>query len=236
MANVTDEYRVRAVNTSRETENKVHDDAVAVRYGFRGGLVAGVNVYGYMVVPVLARLGPALLEDGRITAKFLQPFYEGETVVVRVRPEGEHLAVTAEDESGAVRASGTAAMGAPQSGDLPPEAPLSTDRPEASAQVIYAGRVLGTYAAAVDEPTQEALLGLANSIVVANYRISPWIHTSSEVACYGRAQPGETLSVRGVIRDCYERKGHEFMVLDVAVLGRSLIQRITHTAIWKLRE
>ena len=63
MAKVTDEYRVQAVNTSRDTQNKVHDDTVAARYGFRGGLVAGVNVYGYMAVPVLARLGRAWLES-----------------------------------------------------------------------------------------------------------------------------------------------------------------------------
>lgn len=235
MAQATDEYRVQAVNTSRETENKVHDDAVAVRYGFRGGLVAGVNVYGYMAVPLLARLGQAWLENGRMAVKFIQPFYEGETVVVRVQPDGEQLALTAEDEAGAVRASGTAALGAPPRGDLPPAAPLPQDRPEASAQTIYAGRVMGTLAAAPAEMSPEALLGLANSIVVSNYRISPWIHTASEVFCYRAAQPGEALSVRGMIRDCYERKGHQFMVLDVAVLGGDLIQRITHTAIWKLR-
>jgi len=55
------------------------------------------------------------------------------------------------------------------------------------------------------------------------------------VFCYRAAKPGETLSVRGMIRDCYERKGHQFMVLDVVVLGGDLVQRITHTAIWKLR-
>jgi hypothetical protein len=228
------EYRVRAVNTSRDTENKVHDDAAAARYGFRGGLVAGVNVYGYMVVPALQRLGPAWWEQGRMAVRFHQPFYDGETVVVRARDEGEGLAITAADESGAVRASGTAALGRPPSGDLPPEAPLPEDRPEASHQTIYAGRVLGSVAATLPDPTPEALLGLANTIIVSNYRISPWIHTASEVACYQK--PDGPLTVRGIIRECYERKGHQFMVVDVAILGGPLIQRMTHTAIWRLRE
>ena len=240
MAKVPDEYRVQAVNTARETENKVHDDAIAARYGFHGGLVPGTNVYGYMAVPVLERLGRAWLESGRMAVKLLQPFYEGETVVVRVKPDGENvgeqLAITAEDESGAIRASGAAGLGAPPPGDLPPEALLPPNRPEASAQVIYSGRVLGTHAAVLEEPTPESLLSLANSLIVSNYRISPWIHTASEVAFYGTAQPREPLSVRGIIRDCYQRKGHEFMVVDVVILGRSLIQRIRHTAIWKLRE
>ena len=37
-------YRVSAYNTSKQSENKIHDDAVARRYGFSGGLVPGVEV------------------------------------------------------------------------------------------------------------------------------------------------------------------------------------------------
>ena len=37
-------YRVTAYNTSKQSENKIHDDAVARRFGFSGGLVPGVDV------------------------------------------------------------------------------------------------------------------------------------------------------------------------------------------------
>jgi len=37
-------YRVKARNTSTSSENKIHDDAVARAYGFRGGLVPGVTL------------------------------------------------------------------------------------------------------------------------------------------------------------------------------------------------
>jgi hypothetical protein len=47
-------YRVEAFNASKEAENKIHDDTVARRFGFRGGLVPGVDVYAYMThLPVL---------------------------------------------------------------------------------------------------------------------------------------------------------------------------------------
>src|SRR5258708_29916284 len=36
-------YRVSAYNTSKHSENKMHDDTVAKRYGFSGGV--GVRVY-----------------------------------------------------------------------------------------------------------------------------------------------------------------------------------------------
>jgi hypothetical protein len=57
------------------------------------------------------------------------------------------------------------------------------------------------------------------------------------VSCRGIASPGDTASVRGMIRECYERKGHQFLVLDLDVSsdGR-LVAGIRHTAIWKLRE
>ena len=46
-------YRVRAFNTAVASENKIHDDTVARRYGFSGGLVPGVEVYAYMTHPCL---------------------------------------------------------------------------------------------------------------------------------------------------------------------------------------
>ena len=42
-------YRVTAYNTSKQSENKIHDDTVARRFGFSGGLVPGVDVMAYMI-------------------------------------------------------------------------------------------------------------------------------------------------------------------------------------------
>ena len=42
-------YRVQAYNTARQSENKMHDDTVAKRFGFSGGLVPGVDVMAYMM-------------------------------------------------------------------------------------------------------------------------------------------------------------------------------------------
>src|SRR5882757_6395109 len=42
-------YRVSAYNTAKQSENKMHDDTVAKRFGFSGGLVPGVDVMAYMM-------------------------------------------------------------------------------------------------------------------------------------------------------------------------------------------
>jgi hypothetical protein len=41
-------YEVRAFNTAVASDNKIHDDAVRQQFGFRGGLVPGVEVYAYL--------------------------------------------------------------------------------------------------------------------------------------------------------------------------------------------
>src|SRR5260370_9905502 len=73
-------FRVAAHNTAPDSENKIHDDRVAQAYGFRGGLVPGVTVYGYMIPPVLERLGRAWLGHGGVRLRLLAPCCEGENV------------------------------------------------------------------------------------------------------------------------------------------------------------
>ncbi len=75
-------YRVSAYNTSKQSENKIHDDAVARRYGFSGGLVPGVDVMAYMIHLPVAKWGRAFLERGFIEARFVKPVYDGETAEV----------------------------------------------------------------------------------------------------------------------------------------------------------
>ena len=55
-----DPYRIVVFNTAHDSENKIHDDATARRFGFGGGLVPGVDVYGYMTHRPVMQLGPRL--------------------------------------------------------------------------------------------------------------------------------------------------------------------------------
>src|SRR3954451_13770680 len=71
-------YRVSAYNTAKQSENKMHDDTVAKRYGFSGGLVPGVDVMAYMMHLPVAKWGRDFLERGLIEARFVRPVYDGE--------------------------------------------------------------------------------------------------------------------------------------------------------------
>src|SRR5215510_9145657 len=75
-------WRLQAYNTAKQSENKMHDDTVAKRFGFSGGLVPGVDVMAYMMHMPVLRWGRAFLEHGLIDARFIKPVYDGEVTDV----------------------------------------------------------------------------------------------------------------------------------------------------------
>lgn len=232
-------WRVRAHNTAADSENKIHDDRVAAAIGFRGGLVPGVTVYGYMIPAVVDDRGPEWLEHGAIAVRFVAPFYEGDTVVSRCH-KGE---ARAEREDGAVCASGRVTLAAgeeafPRYADHP--LPPHEARPIASPATIVAGSPLGTSLEVMDagDPiaVPERLLRMANEILVRNFRLNPWIHAGSEVRHYNLARSGETITVRGSIEECFERKGRHFAVAALSMSGSKErpVATVRHTFIFGL--
>jgi hypothetical protein len=103
-------YTVLAHNTSADSENKIHDDAVAAEYGFKGGLVPGVAVYAYMTVPAIERWGIEWLERGSMSVRFQRPFYEGDRVTIRPSFGSDSMTLTAERDDGVVAATANAAL------------------------------------------------------------------------------------------------------------------------------
>jgi acyl dehydratase len=264
-------YQVRARNTATESENKIHDDHTAARYGFRGGLVPGVVVYGYMTAPLVERFSLGWLERGSIQIRFHQPFYDGEQVTVRAEVEADSdtikVALRAERETGMVAATAMATvedqsawLGEPRIEDYP-EAPLPPNdaRPAPSAELFTPGLILGavvekldlsdrTLLDALDEklplyfgsqavahPT--LLLSMANQSLVKNFKLGPWIHAASDIINWSVARGGERVSARSRVRECFERKGHQFVVIDCLVVANDerVIQQVRHTAIYRPR-
>jgi acyl dehydratase len=232
-------FRVRAVNTSADSENKIHDDRVATEYGFRGGLVPGVAVYGYMIPAVLDKLGSDWLAHGAMSVRFVAPCYEGETVLASC----DGSLVTATAEAGSAYASGTVTL--VHAGSNPPAAyswhrlPLAEARPVASSESMRAGTPLGSIRETVDVPDQagipERLLRMANEILVRNFIMSPWIHAGSEVRHYSLVEIGRGITVTGAILECFERKGRRFAVAGMTMCAEErLVASVRHTFIYAL--
>ena len=246
-------YLVEAYNTATESTNKIHDDDVARTYGFRGGLVPGVDVYAYLTHVPAERWGLAWLGHGSITARFAKPVYDGQVVTVSSTEAGEHLDLHVVDPGGVVCATAQASrrpldVGRPS----PAAAPLPAERPPASSDSLRPGTVLGSVSDVFDAAVATSyladvresltlyaavahpgwLLRFANAVLTRNVVLGPWIHVSSDVSLLGVVQDGERVTARAVVVDEFERKGHRFVTLDVALDSDDRpVQRITHTAI-----
>ena len=255
-------YRVSAYNTAHDSENKIHDDAVARRFGFGGGLVPGVDVYGYMTHLPVMRWGRAWLERGTAECRFLKPVYDGDIATVTASEVDGALDITVESR-GEVCAAGRAGLS--EVSDLPrladfAEVPQRAARPPADEASLAAETWLGLepypvtaemaarYLADSHESApiyaEEALvhprdiLRACNFVLSRNVVFGPWIHTGSRVQHLGAVAVGSTLSVRARITRNYEHKGHHFVEIDALVVAGETapVARIAHTAIYRLRQ
>jgi acyl dehydratase len=256
-------YRVRARNPDTPTENRIHADDVAQRYGFQGGLVPGVTVYGYACHALVQALGPAWVEHGTAHMRFVAPCYDGDELAVNVHPApsapfevdvrvGERTCVVG---SAALADSRSGALDVPEIPAAAPPAPA--DRPALDAGFFVTGRVLGSVPLATDQASADAyltgisepssayavdgvvhpgqLLGGANRVLTANVVLPAWLHVESEVRHLRAVAVGEPVQIRARIADVFERKGHDFVRLDVSwVAGSEPVAVARHTAIWRL--
>ena len=248
-----------AFNTATSSTNKIHDDDVARRFGFRGGLVPGVDVYAYLTHPPAEAWGLDWLSRGTMRARFTSPVYDGERIDVVPTGDGG-LEIRGPD--GDARATGAAA--------LPPDPPAAldvgewplveqrADPPPAAPEVLVPGTALGldahrfhagkareylddvretldVYAAAgVAHPGW--LLRDANYVLSSNVRLGPWIHVESVVQHHGLVHDGDVVSARAVVTKEWEQKGHRFVTLDVLHLADERpVARTVHTAIYRPR-
>ncbi len=265
------DYRVKARNTSSNSENKIHDDETARRYGFRGALVPGVTVYAYLTEPLVAAFGQAWLERGTASVRFGKPVLDGEElhaacVVTGRDAKGAVATVTgataAEPEAATLTATLPAGAPTPVNLAMYRPAPLPEPRPEVTREHLLALDTLGTPVNRYDEATAAEwlervsdplplyrgrdgwvhpafFLDQANRALRQNVRLGPWIHVGSVIRHLGGARVGDTLATRGRVRSVFEKKGREFVELDLVIVAGTgerprPIAHILHTAIYRL--
>ncbi|MBI3992062.1 MAG: hypothetical protein HY342_02220 [Candidatus Lambdaproteobacteria bacterium] len=79
-------HRVLARNYISDSENKIHSNDVAQRYGFSGALIGGVYVYGYMVHALVERYGEEWLAHAVTEVTFFKPAYDGDRLSIEAAP------------------------------------------------------------------------------------------------------------------------------------------------------
>jgi hypothetical protein len=262
MTSTMQTYRVSAYNTAKQSENKMHDDTVARRFGFSGGLVPGVDVMAYMMHLPVARWGRAFLERGLMEARFVEPVYDGEDVDLTARESDGVLELEVESR-GEICATGSASLPA-----APPVLSLAdykevaavTERKPASASSFELDKWLGTtprawageaakdYLADIRETDPIYLregLGhpgilqkVMNRLLVDNAILGPWIHVGSRMQLLSAGKVGDEITARAKVVGNYEKKGHRFVELDALVVANGItpLAHCWHIAIYQPRE
>ena len=255
-------YRVTAYNTAKQSENKMHDDTVAKRFGFSGGLVPGVDVMAYMMHLPVANWGRAFLERGLIEARFVKPVYDGETADVTGEERDDILSIEVKSR-GQLCATGSASL--PSSApaisisDFSETAAVAERRP-VNAASYQLGKWLGTMPRAwagdaakeylTDVRETDAIyaregLGhpgllqrVMNKVLVDNAILGPWIHVGSKMQLLSAANAGDEITARARVTGNYDKKGHRFVELDALVVGngRTPLAHCQHIAIYQPRE
>ena len=262
MTNRFETYRVEAYNTSKLSENKIHDDTVARRFGFNGALVPGVDVIAYMMHLPVRKWGRAFLERGSIEARFVKPVYDGATADITGEERDGALSIEVESR-GVLCATGAAWLPA-----VAPTLSISdylevtavSERRPVDANSYELGKWLGTvprtwageaaagYLADVRErdPIYSRdglghpglLQRVMNKVLVDNAILGPWIHVGSRMQLLNAARSGDELTARAKVTGNYEKKGHRFVELDALVVanGRIPLAHCRHVAIYQPRE
>jgi acyl dehydratase len=140
------------------------------------------------------------------------------------------------------------------------EAPLPDPRPEATREHWASVSTLGTPRVHYDDAAAEAyvakvgealalyrgpggwvhpgfLLEQGNRALDRNVKMGPWIHVGSTVRHLGGARVGERLATRGKVRSLFEKKGREFVEVDVVIVAGERarpVAHLLHTAIYRL--
>ena len=259
---MTFRHTVVAFNTATASENRIHADDVASRFGFTGGLVPGVDVFAYMTRAPLALWGADWLSQGRIRARFNRPVYDGDSATLTAEDAGSGVLSLMLEARGETCGAGTAWRD--EGGTLPeiqPEAdlPMPNARPPASPASLPVGRVLGSlkeiYFADVgrshlentrqdpsrfeggDIANPAYLLRRANYVLSQSVRLGPWIHVESDARLHGVIRDGEWLETRAVVAENVEKNGHRIVTLDFTVSSRGrLAMSGRHWAIYEPRQ
>jgi acyl dehydratase len=262
MATRLEPYRVTAHNTSKQSENKIHDDTVARKFGFSGGLVPGVDVFAYMTHLPVEKWGRAFLERGLMDLRFVKPVYDGEIAELTAKEEGGALSIEVHSKGG-LCATGTALL--PSSApafslaDYREVAPAAERHPvnAASYEVNkwlgtlprdWAGDVGREYLADIRETdpiyAREGLghpgllQRVMNKVLVDNAILGPWIHVGSKMQMLSAPKTGDVITARAKVTGNYDKKGHRFVELDALVVanGKTPLAHCHHIAIYQPRE
>jgi len=261
--------QILAFNDAEASENKIHSDDIATRYGFKGALVSGVNLFGYLTQSLVRCYGADWLERGIMDVVFLKPAFAEELLSIRTETLGSesskrnHLSCLYNESDQLL---------AKLESWLPDQLPEPSEhlekcsasagaveaRPEISWDEIKLLQSAPAYLWTPDSSENEAhveiqrdqsalykgdnaylqpylILKTCNKALMNMFVMPAWIHTGSKLVLRRPLRVGQNISVRCMPIDKWERRGHQFIKLYIAMLvDDELALEVEHSAIFRI--
>ena len=249
-------YQVVARNFSASSENRMHSDEMANRYGFQGALVPGVAIYGHLVKPLVEHYGVAWLCNCCVEVKLIKPTYHGDALDIDWQTPNQDIAAT--NQHGELVALALTLPISPLPEQLGLDGELKIPgRPEIAWDNVVIGEVFSPralhlsklenarYCSEVgdNDPLYSQyvhphyILSLANEALMQEYVMPAWIHVKSKVSHRAALRVGNEIVMRSVVTDRWERKGHQFIAFHLAFWHNEQVAiDIEHHAIFRIAE
>lgn len=253
-------YSVQSFNDAQQSENRIHSDEMAQRFGFEGALVAGVVVFGHMTYLPVKLWGRNWLTNNQAEVKFLKPAYDGQLLDLRYEkhsrinetkcfnPSGVLLAPMS-DEQGEVEVNPKHNL-APSTSPIVREEiswdKLIIDQPAPAFQ-WFADRENNDQLCDQLRDDQEIYIGdnpcvhpfwmlrQCNSAFSRSFILPAWIHVGSKMIFHQPLLVNQDIEVRMVPVKKWERKGHEFVTLYISfMVDDEVYVEVDHTSIFKI--
>ena len=235
-----------AFNQVPDSENQIHGDEVAKRFGFKGGLVPGVTVSAYLLHPVTELFGKAYLERGLSNCRVNSPLYDEEKFEVEITDLGDshcHTCLKREkDEFLAV-----AEVKIPETAPAPPlfrgdaisskpvglaatrenmEGLMRTgcyafkyhwDEDHAMSSYLRDRSEMANLYAVDGFANPSYILGVSNWVLASNIAMNPWVHLETRAQNFAALPSGTAIIGEMLVKDVFEKKGHQFVDSEINV-------------------
>lgn len=253
------EHQVVARNYVSDSENRIHSDDVAKKYGFHGALVAGVAVYGHLTYPLVKQFGTRWLGHSVTSVRFLKPAYDGETLSIGLARDQSGYVSSCRNAEGVLLAELQSTMPDALPEPMNPACFAVPCKPHERVEIdwdtvqpmqpftpwhwqitedlnrTFARQVADDLPVYHEAAHPHWLLATANRALVREYVMPAWIHVGSEIRMHRVLKVNETVEVRAIPLEKWEKKGHQFIRLYLSYTrDNELTTEIFHTAIFRM--
>lgn len=260
-------FQILALNNAQSSENRIHSDDIAAKFGFEGALVSGANVFGYLTQPLVRQYQEEWLSAGVMDVIFLKPAYQDNLITIKTEDIGSetsqrnhHTYAYNEDNVLLAKLESWLPDELPPVNDLSRvhREPEEIDRKEISWDLIELNAAWPSFLWQPSFTDNEErvqiqrdqsapyqgnksylhpyyLLEACNKALMRQFILPAWIHTGSRLILRKPLRSNQNIEVRAVPIEKWERKGHQFIKLYVAMLSDGDVAlEVEHSAIFSI--